>query len=42
MADLFPAFNAEEQRVVGPIDPARRDAFAEMLRIVTAGVERPA
>jgi len=41
MADLFPAFNAEEQRVVAPIDPARRDAFAEMLRVMTQGVERP-
>ena len=40
MTDLFPAFNGEEQRVVGPIDPARRDELAEMLRVITSGVER--
>ena len=40
MTDLFPAFNGEEQRVVGPIDAARRDELAEMLRVITSGVER--
>jgi DNA-binding MarR family transcriptional regulator len=42
MAELFPAFNGEEQRVVAPIDPERRDALAEMLRAMTQGVERTA
>jgi DNA-binding MarR family transcriptional regulator len=40
MADLFPAFNLQEQHVVAPIDPAKRDELAEMLRLVTANVER--
>lgn len=39
MAELFPAFNLQEQHIVGPIDPARRDELAEMLRLITAGVE---
>lgn len=42
MQELFPAFNGEEQRVVGPIDQAKRDEFAEMLRVITSGVEREA
>ncbi len=41
MVELFPAFNLQEQRIVGPIDPARRDALAEMLRLITVGVELP-
>ena len=39
MAELFPAFNVQEQHIAGPIDPARRDELAEMLRLITAGVE---
>ena len=39
MAELFPAFNAQEQHIAGPIDPAKRDELAEMLRLITAGVE---
>ena len=41
MESLFPAFNLQEQRVVGPIDPAKRDELAEMLRLLTANVEKP-
>lgn len=40
METLFPAFNQQEQRIVGPVEPAQRDALAEMLRLVTAGVEK--
>ena len=39
MAELFPAFNLQEQHIAGPIDPARRDELAEMLRLITVGVE---
>lgn len=39
MTELFPAFNQQEQYIAGPIDPARRDELAEMLRLITAGVE---
>ncbi len=41
MGTLFPAFNRQEEHIVSPIDPARRDEFAEMLRLVTAHVEKP-
>jgi len=41
MNTLFPAFNLQEQHIAGPIDPVRRDEFAEMLRLVTAHVEKP-
>ncbi|QNE46239.1 MarR family transcriptional regulator [Glaciihabitans sp. INWT7] len=41
MNTLFPAFNLQEQHIAGPIDPSRRDEFAEMLRLVTAHVEKP-
>ncbi|MEP6479371.1 MAG: MarR family transcriptional regulator [Rhodoglobus sp.] len=40
MSTLFPAFNQQEQHIASPIDPARRDELAEMLRLVTAGVEK--
>lgn len=40
MNALFPAFNEEESRVVAPVSAARRAELAEMLRAVTAGVER--
>jgi len=40
MTHLFPAFNSQEQHVVAPIDAARRQELAEMLRLITAGVER--
>ena len=40
MVKLFPAFNREEQYVASPVDPAKRDGFAEMLRLVTAHVEK--
>lgn len=40
MDELFPAFNQQEQRIVGPIDPARRDELAEMLTVLTANVEK--
>lgn len=40
MATLFPAFNLQEQRITEPIDPAKRDELAEMLRLVTVGVEK--
>lgn len=40
MKELFPAFNLEEQHVSGPIDAARRDELAEMLRLITVNVER--
>lgn len=39
MSTLFPAFNAQEQHIASPIDPAKRDQLAEMLRLITAGVE---
>tara|TARA_R110002124_G_scaffold17791_1_gene74099 strand:- start:540 stop:1040 length:501 start_codon:yes stop_codon:yes gene_type:complete len=39
MTDLFPAFNLQEQAVTGPVDPERREELAEMLRLITAGVE---
>jgi DNA-binding MarR family transcriptional regulator len=39
MVELFPAFNLQEQHIAGPIDPARRDELAEMLRVITVGVE---
>ncbi|HAM27986.1 MAG TPA: MarR family transcriptional regulator, partial [Microbacteriaceae bacterium] len=35
MTRLFPDFNLQEQHVSSPIDPAKRDEFAEMLRLVT-------
>lgn len=41
MTKLFPEFNGEEQRVVAPITEAQRTQLAELLRSVTAGVERP-
>jgi len=41
MQTLFPAFNLQEQHIASPIDPARRDELAEMLRLVTAHVEKP-
>ncbi len=40
MTHLFPAFNDQEQQVVGPIDPAKREELAGMLKLITAGVER--
>lgn len=40
MSTLFPAFNQQEQHIASPIDPSRRDDLAEMLRLVTAGVEK--
>jgi DNA-binding MarR family transcriptional regulator len=42
MATLFPAFNQQEQHIAGAVDPARRDELAEMLRLITVGVERTA
>jgi DNA-binding MarR family transcriptional regulator len=39
MVELFPAFNLQERHIAGPIDPARRDELAEMLRVITVGVE---
>jgi DNA-binding MarR family transcriptional regulator len=39
MTQLFPAFNAQERHIAGPVDPARRDELAEMLRLITANVE---
>lgn len=39
MIELFPAFNRQEQAVTAPVDPARREELAEMLRLLTAGVE---
>jgi len=40
MNTLFPAFNLQEQHIASPIDSVRRDEFAEMLRLVTANVEK--
>lgn len=40
MTSLFPAFNGEEQRVVAPVPEQQRAQLAEMLRMLTAGVER--
>lgn len=40
MTHLFPAFNKQEQHIASPIDPAKRQELAEMLRLVTANVER--
>ena len=40
MTELFPAFNQQEQHVVGPIDEAHRDDLAEMLRLITVNLER--
>ncbi|QYH36698.1 MarR family winged helix-turn-helix transcriptional regulator [Salinibacterium sp. M195] len=39
MTALFPAFNLQEQAVTGPVDPTKREELAEMLRVITAGVE---
>ncbi|MBH0010017.1 MULTISPECIES: MarR family winged helix-turn-helix transcriptional regulator [unclassified Salinibacterium] len=39
MTELFPAFNLQEQAVTGPVDPSKREELAEMLRVITAGVE---
>ncbi|MGV8876672.1 MAG: MarR family winged helix-turn-helix transcriptional regulator [Rhodoglobus sp.] len=39
MVQLFPAFNVQEQAVTSPVDPARREELAEMLRLITVGVE---
>jgi DNA-binding MarR family transcriptional regulator len=39
MSELFPAFNQQERHIASPIDPARREELAEMLRLITAGVE---
>lgn len=39
MDELFPAFNLQEQAVTGPVDPSKREELAEMLRVITAGVE---
>ncbi len=41
MATLFPAFNQQEQHIASPIDPAKRDELAEMLRLITSHVEQP-
>lgn len=40
MVRLFPAFNKQEQYVASPVEAAKRDGFAEMLRLVTANVEK--
>ncbi|MEO7121597.1 MAG: MarR family transcriptional regulator [Lacisediminihabitans sp.] len=40
MVDLFPAFNKQEQHVAGPVPEARRQEFAELLRLITANVEK--
>lgn len=42
MESLFPAFNAQEQHIASPIDPAKRDDLAEMLRLLTTNVEKTA
>lgn len=42
MNTLFPAFNLQEQHIASPIDPSRRDELAEMLRLLTANVEKHA
>lgn len=39
MGELFPAFNEQERHIASPIDPARREEFAEMLRLITSNVE---
>ncbi|EPR75775.1 transcriptional regulator, MarR family [Leifsonia rubra CMS 76R] len=39
MIKLFPAFNLQEQAVTSPIDLGRREELAEMLRVITAGLE---
>ncbi len=39
MTELFPAFNQQEKHIASPIDPARREELAEMLRAITANVE---
>lgn len=40
MVRLFPAFNKQEQHVASPVDPAKRDGLAEMLRLITVNVEK--
>lgn len=40
MDELFPAFNQQEQHIVSPIAPDRRDELAEMLRFMTVNVEK--
>jgi len=40
MTELFPAFNQQEQHVAGPIPVDKRLEFAELLRLVTVGVEK--
>jgi DNA-binding MarR family transcriptional regulator len=42
MDTLFPAFNEQERYLAGPVDPAKRGEFAEMLRVVTVNVEKQA
>lgn len=40
MTRLFPAFNEQEQHVASPVEQGKRAEFAEMLRLVTAHVEK--
>jgi len=40
MTELFPEFNLEEQQISGPVDVARREELAEMLRLITVNVEK--
>jgi DNA-binding MarR family transcriptional regulator len=40
MTTLFPAFNEQEQHVASPVPSGKRGEFAELLRLVTANVER--
>lgn len=40
MTTLFPAFNQQEQHIASPIAAGQRPELSEMLRLVTANVER--
>jgi MarR family transcriptional regulator, organic hydroperoxide resistance regulator len=40
MRTLYPAFNAEESKVVGELDGEQREALAESLRAIMRTVEQ--
>ncbi len=40
MTHLFPAINRQERHIAEPVDPAKRQELAELLRQITSGVER--
>jgi hypothetical protein len=37
---LFPEFNANEQKIAGVVSEARQKELADLLRVITVGVEK--